>query len=47
MFSTKPTQASTDLYFVCVGSTNTSNTDKKPKMAYQGKISFSGYVSEK
>ena len=49
MFSSKPSEMSypkKDLYYVCVGSTNTSNVGKS-LMADQGKVLYGGYVSEK
>ena len=47
--STKPTEPSRDIYFVCVGSSNTSNTSNvgKSLMADKGKVLYGGYVSEK
>ena len=49
MFSTQSTEPSRDIYFVCVGSTNTSNTSNvgKSLMADKGKVLYGGYVSEK
>jgi hypothetical protein len=47
MFSpTKPSQPSRDIYYVCIGSTSTSNVTQSSMTEY-GKVSYGGYVSEK
>lgn len=46
MFSTKPYEPSSDIYYVCIGTQKTSNVTKS-SMADNGKVPFNGYVSTK